>query len=693
MELIQFNTPVEELYSVGKTVAQRLKNLGLKHAKDILYHFPSRYEDFSNITTIDKLTSGIRVTIKGKIDAIQNRRSFRRRLYITEAIVSDQTGSVKIIWFNQPYLAKTFVPGDKIVVSGKLEMDKYGLHFTSPSYEKLSGPQIHTGRLVPVYPTTSRLTQRQLRFLTQLSKPLARRTVDYLPYQLKKEVDLLELPLALQEIHFPRNEAWLKKAVERLKFDELFPIQIYTLQNRRLLEHTPAPAIPFNQEKTKRFVEALPFKLTNAQRRSAWEILKDMEQRRPMNRLLEGDVGSGKTVVVSLAILNAADRGWQSVMLAPTEILAQQHFETFTKLFQKQKITVCLLTRTQKWISRPNQAVTKTTLNHKIANGNAQLVIGTHAILQEHVVFKNLGLAIVDEQHRFGVDQRKQLTNKSRAHSELSPHFLSLTATPIPRTLALGFYGDLDISIIDELPKGRQKIATKIVLPHERKATYDFISEEIQSGRQVFVICPLIDPSDKLGVKSVKEEYERLSTKIFPEFKIGLLHGRLRPESREKVMREFLANRVQLLVSTSVVEVGIDIPNATVMLIEAAERFGLAQLHQFRGRVGRGLYQSYCFLLTETESEAGRNRLQAVLTSQNGFELAEKDLEMRGPGELYGLKQSGFPEFRIARLTDFPIIKKAQTLAKNILEQDFELSKYPLIRQKMKEFKDSIHWE
>lgn len=691
MKLIQFNTPIEELYSVGQTVAQRLKTLGLKTAKDVLFHFPSRYEDFSNVTTIDKLVPGGQATVRGKIATIQTRRSFRKRLSLTEAILSDETGSVNLIWFNQPYLAKTFSAGDQIIVSGKMELDKYGLHFTAPSYEKLTGRQIHTGRLVPIYPTTSSLTQRQLRFLTQLVKPLARRTTDYLPFALRRQADLIELPLALEQIHFPRNLAFLKKAQERLKFDELFPIQIYTLQNRRLLEQAPAPVIPFDQALTKSYVDGLPFRLTNAQRRSAWEILKDMEKNHPMNRLLEGDVGSGKTVVVSLAVVNAAQRGFQSVMMAPTEILAQQHFDTFTKLFAKQNVAVALLTRTQKWQSRPKKTTTQSALLKKVADGRIRFVIGTHALLEERVRFHSLGLAIVDEQHRFGVEQRQILNQKSV--QPRSPHFLSLTATPIPRTLALSFYGDLDLSVIDELPEGRQSIATKIIPPHERRETYAFIAEEIKAGRQTFVICPLIDPSDKLGVKSVREEHVRLDKKIFPSFSIGLLHGRLPALARERVMRDFLNNKINILVSTSVVEVGIDVPNATVMLIEAAERFGLAQLHQFRGRVGRGQHQSYCFLLTETESEAGRQRLHSLVTSQNGFELAEKDLEMRGAGELYGLRQSGFPDFKIARLTDLPIIKKAQTIAKNMLEKDFELSSFPLIKQKMREFKEAIHWE
>ncbi len=695
MELIQFDTPVENLYSVGTAVASRLKKLGLFTTKDILYHLPSRYEDFSQIQTIDKLIPDQRFTVKGKIDAIQNRRSFRKRLNITETIISDDTGSVKVIWFNQPYLTKSFNPGDTIIVAGKLEMDKYGLHFTNPSYEKIKYRQIHTSRLIPIYPTTYRLTQRQIRYLAQLVQPLARRTQDYLNPQTKKENKLVDLSFALQEIHFPTTDLRLKKAQERLKFDELFPIQIYTLQNRQLQKHTPAYKIDFDEGLTKKYVTSLPFTLTTAQRKSAWEILKDMNQSHPMNRLLEGDVGSGKTVVISLAILNTANRNYQSVLMAPTEILAQQHYDTFCKLYSQQNIRIGLLTRSNKKTGDSQSQLSKTKIIDLAKEGKIDLLIGTHALIQEDVYFKNLGLAVVDEQHRFGVNHRKTLSAKSKTSQEkkLSPHFLSLTATPIPRTLALSLYGDLDISIIDTLPKGRQKIATKIIPPHEKKDTYEFIANQVKSGHQVFVICPLIDPSDKLGVKSVKEEYEKLSQKIFPKFKIGLLHGRLKPPSREKVMKDFLDNKINILVSTSVIEVGIDVPNATVMMIEGAERFGLAQLHQFRGRVGRGQHASYCFLLTDSESESGRKRLQALVTSQNGFELAEKDMEIRGPGEIYGLKQSGFPQFKIARLTDYPVIKMAQTLAKNILTNDPNLDKNPLIKQKLKEFKESIHWE
>ncbi|MFA6198424.1 MAG: ATP-dependent DNA helicase RecG [Patescibacteria group bacterium] len=693
------NTPVTELYSVGPAVAQRLKRLGLRTAEDIIYHYPSRYDDFSKIKKIDSLSPAQQVTIKGKIDAIQNRRSWQRRLNITEALISDDTGTVKVIWFNQPYLAKSFAPGDRIVVSGKLEMDKYGLHFTSPSYEKIGPTQIHTGRLVPVYPATDGLTQRHLRYLTQLVMPLVRQAQDYLPFELRQEHHLLDLQMALQQIHFPKNEAMLKRAQERLKFDELFPINVYVLQNRRQSQQTPAEPVPFDEKLTKSFVKKLPFTLTGAQRRSAWEILKDMGRIHPMNRLLEGDVGSGKTIVAGLAVLNAARAGFQTVLMAPTEILAQQHYQTFCKLFRGRPITVGLLTRNNKTISTHSQSLTRPAMLKAIGSGKVGLIIGTQALVQEGVGFHQLGLAMVDEQHRFGVDQRQLIVNKARSRGRnneqlaVSPHFLSITATPIPRTLALSLYGDLDISRIDEMPPGRQETQTKIVPPHERKNTYDFINHEIASGRQVFIICPLIDPSDKLGVKSVTEEHKRLSERIFPHLTIGLLHGRLASDKRETVMKKFLDNHIQILVSTSVIEVGIDVPNATVMMIEGAERFGLAQLHQFRGRVGRGKYQSYCFLLTETESDTAIKRLQAVAASHNGFELAEQDLELRGPGEIYGYRQSGFPAFKIARLTDFPIMTKSQHSAQNILSADPNLTHHPLVQEKMRRFRESIHWE
>jgi len=699
MNRIVPETPVTELYSVGPAIAQKLKRIGLRTALDIIYHYPTRYDDFSKVQNIDKLSPNQQVTIKGKIDAIQNRRSWKRRLNITEALVSDDTGTVKIIWFNQPYLAKSFIPGDRIVVSGKLEMDQYGLHFNSPSYEKLGRTQIHTGRLVPVYPATDGLTQRHLRYLTQLVLPLCRQLPDYLPFEYRQEHRLVDLAVALQQIHFPKNETWLKQAEERLKFDELFPINVYVLQNRRQSLHTPAEPLPFNEKLTQEFVQSLPFKLTNAQKRSAWEILRDMGRSHPMNRLLEGDVGSGKTVVAGLAIINSAYAGFQTVLMAPTEILAQQHYQTFIKLFGNLPIAIGLLTHNHKRLSTQTKSLTRPAMLRAIKDGQTGLIIGTQALVQEGVKFNRLGLAMVDEQHRFGVDQRQLIVDKARQNSQtknreaLSPHFLSITATPIPRTLSLSLYGDLDISRIDEQPAGRQKTLTKIIPPHERKETYDFINNEIKSGRQVFIICPLIDPSDKLGMKSVTKEHKRLSDKIFPHLSIGLLHGRMAPDKRELVMRQFLDNDIQILVSTSVIEVGIDVPNATVMMIEGAERFGLAQLHQFRGRVGRGQHQSYCFLLTEAASETSIQRLHAVAASHNGFELAEKDLDLRGPGEIYGYRQSGFPSFKIARLTDFPVMTKSQKTAQDIISKDPDLTNHPLVQEKMRQFRASIHWE
>ncbi|MDP3964189.1 MAG: ATP-dependent DNA helicase RecG [bacterium] len=688
------DTPITDLQTVRPSIAQRLHKLGIRLAKDLLYHWPTRYEDFSKITTISRLSPNTRVTVKGKIDAIQNRRSWKRRLNITEAILSDDTGSVKIIWFNQAYLAKTFSPGDKIIIAGKIELDQYGLHFTNPLYEKLSRQPVHTSRLIPIYPSTAGLTQRHIRYLIQLVRPLAGRLGDYLSPGLRQQAGVFDLPFALEEIHFPQNAQRLKNAQERLKFEELFPIQVYTLQNRRQQQLAAAPTIPFAEATTKKFVSSLPYTLTDAQRKAAWEIVHDLGKAHPMNRLVEGDVGSGKTVVVSLAVLNTAESGYQSVIMAPTELLAEQHFHTFTKLFQSNKIKVGLLTRNYKRLSYQTGNTVKKKVLEETKTGKVDLLIGTHALIQEAVSFHNLGLAVVDEQHRFGVEHRKLLTAKARASQDkaLEPHFLSLTATPIPRTLALGLYGDLDISIIDEMPKGRQPIKTKIVDAPQRKDAYLFCAKQMKAGRQIFVICPLIDPSDKLGVRSVKEEHAKLQ-KVFKSFKVGLLHGRQSSAERERTMRAFLSKAVQMLVSTSVIEVGIDVPNATVMMIEGADRFGLAQLHQFRGRVGRGQYQSYCFLLTDSEGDGVRQRLQAVAASQNGFELAEKDLEMRGPGELYGLRQSGFPQFKIAKLTDLPVIKKAQTLAKSVLASDPDLALHPKINERMRQFRDAIHWE
>lgn len=689
---ITLDTKVENLTRVGKTTANRLKKLGVQTVNDLIFYYPFRHQDLSQVLEIAKIQPGTIVTIKGKIQLIANRRSKFKRKIITEALVSDNTGTIKIIWFNQPFLTKVLKGGDLVYLSGKLELDNLTPQLISPVYEKVKFGRTatHTARIVPVYSITENLTQKQLRFLINLVLPQIKEIKDFLPLNILKKFNLYSLNQALTQIHFPDNLKSLKKAKERLKFNELFLLQLQAQLIKKELKRAKAQEIDFFQTETQKFVNSLPFKLTDDQKKAAWEILKDLQKTQPMNRLLEGEVGSGKTAVAAIVMLNVVLSGFQAVLMAPTEILASQHFNTLTDLFKNFKIRIALLTRTEKRIS--NQKIPKKKLISEIKEGKVDIILGTQALIQEGVEFKNLILVIVDEQHRFGVAQRKIL-RQTNGQLNLTPHFLSMTATPIPRSLALIFYGDLDLSIIKELPKERKKIITKIVSPQQRSQTYQFIKEEIKKGRQAFVICPLIDPSDKLGVKAVTDEYEKLNQKIFPELNLGILHGKLKPAEKERAMSEFLRNKISILVATSVVEVGVDIPNATIMIIEGAERFGLAQLYQFRGRVGRSEHQAYCFLFTESQSELTKKRLSALLTAKNAFELSEYDLEFRGPGEIYGVRQSGFLEFKIAKLTDYEIIKQAKEVAQKIMIEDADLNLYPELKQKIQDLNKPVSWE
>jgi len=688
---IALSTNISELPRVGKILAKRLHKLGLNRVGDLLFYYPLRYDDFSQITPIAKIRPGSQITIKGKINIIANKRAWRRRMYITECLISDDSGSTKAVWFNQPFITKILKQGDIAYFSGKIEQSSYGLQLVSPSYEKIKKEQTHTARIVPVYSLTENLTEKQIRYLIKLVLPLAKHVPEWIPNEILKKFKLIPLNQAIREVHFPTNKNTLAQSHQRLKFNELFLIQLKTEGIRQKISQQKAPSITFSESWTKKFVNSLPFKLTNSQKKAAWQILGDLQKKRPMNRLLEGDVGSGKTVVAALGMLNIVDNGYQVALMAPTEILAQQHYQTISKFFKNIKIG--LLTRTDKKINR-HKTTQKNILN-QIAKRKIKIIIGTHAIIQQKVSFNKLGLVIIDEQHRFGVDQRKTLQQKShelRATSYV-PHLLSMTATPIPRSLALTLYGDLDLSLITEMPSGRKKVLTKIVPPEKRQLAYNFIRDEIKNGRQVFVICPLIEESDKLGVKAATAEYEKLKKQIFSDLNIGLLHGRLKAKEKEATMKKFVANKINILVSTSVVEVGVDVPNASVMMIEGAERFGLAQLHQFRGRVGRANHQSYCFVFTDSDSEKTIKRLQALVTAKNGFELAEKDLEFRGSGEIYGLKQSGFPDLKIAKLTDLKIIQQTKQAAQELFIKNPKLTSWPQLQKRLSTFTTNAHLE
>ncbi len=681
--MIHLGSPITDLHRVGKATASLLKKLGLDTVQDLLFYLPFRYDDFSQSSKIDDLLPGMVTNITGSIELISNKKSPRRRLSITEALISDESGTIKAIWFNQPFLTKSFQVGEQVSVAGRVT-ESYGqLSFVSPVIEKIRSTEtIHTSGLIPNYHLTASLPQKQLRLLIKESLHLVADIKDWLPQEIRERLNLISLASALKKIHSPKNYSEINSGQKRLAFTELFLRQIKSQMIKRELSTRQAFPLKFIESETKNFVASLPFKLTDAQRKSAWEILQDISRSTPMSRLLAGDVGSGKTIVIIMAMLNAVKNGKQAALMAPTEILAQQHYQTVTNFLAGYNLKISLLTRSTK-------------LSDKRQASEAQIVIGTHAIIQEKISLPNLALAIIDEQHRFGVVQRKKILEFQNNHN-YTPHFLSLTATPIPRSLALAIYGDLDLSIIDEKPAGRKPIITKIVLESKRSLAYDFIREKINSGQQAFVICPLIEASDKLGVRSAKEEWDHLSKKIFPDFKIGLLHGKMKSTEKEKIMADFLNNKLQILVSTSVIEVGVDVPNATLMLVEGAERFGLSQLHQFRGRVGRSDKQSYCLLFPTKEiidNDKTLTRLEALTSHQDGLELAKIDLKLRGSGELYGTGQSGFPEIQIASLFDYAQIKKAQAEAAKLISSDPDLSSHPIIKAKLGEWEKAIHLE
>ena len=718
--MLTLETNITKINRVGGIVAKRLKRLGIETVHDLLFYFPFRYDDFSCITPINKLQAGTSANVVGQIELIHNKRSWKKRMNITEALINDSTESLRVIWFNQPFITKNLHNGDKVSLAGKVENEYNCLIMTSPMYEKIDHNKlVHTQGFVPNYHLTTNITQKQIRFLIKQIIDLAEQLVDWLPIEIQQELKMLSLSQAITQIHFPKNNLIINQAHQRLAFDELFLIQLQSQLIKIEQNKSKAFAITFHEKETKNFVEQLPFQLTNGQRKSTWEIIKDIEQNKPMARLLEGDVGSGKTLVACLAMLNVALNNKQAVLMVPTEILARQHYDNLCKLFNKFNLKIGLITKSNQQVnyelgimnhdknSKLKNLQSRTSRENKLYAGqarsllgkqnslfiihNSDIVIGTHALIQEKIKFKNLALAIIDEQHRFGVEQRAALLSRSNTdENEQKPHLLSMTATPIPRSLALALYGDLDLSIINELPKNRKKIITQIVPEIKRNKAYDFIKEQIKQGRQIFVICPLIDLSDKLGVKSVEEEYEKLDKIIFPEITIGRLHGKLKSVEKEKIMQDFLDNKIKILVSTSVIEVGVDVPNATIMMIEAADRFGLAQIHQFRGRVGRSDFQSYCFLFTDSQTNKTLERLAALVKYSSGFELAKIDLKLRGPGEVYGINQKGFPELKIASLFDYALIKQAHDQAVKLINQDSSLASWPELQEKLKKI---IHLE
>ena len=676
--------PVSTLKGVGENMSRRLCKLGVNTVRDLIYFFPRKFMDFSLKSNVSSLVTGKEQTVF--VNVWEARTTLLGRRKSAEAVLGDETGNIRAVWFNQPWVAQQLKPNMRIALSGKVSEFNYTKVFENPEWELIEEKELlHTGRMVPVYQLTQGLFPRQTRALV---KGAIDRFVDampdFLPGPVRQRCQLADLSYALHKAHYPDDYAQQNVARQRLAFDELFLLQLAVFSKKReWQEDQPGHAFKIHDDGIKSFIAALPFKLTGAQNKVIGEICNDLGRETPMSRLLQGDVGSGKTVVATIALLVALENGYQGVLMAPTEILAEQHFATLYKLLSAMSsgssregnihtftfnngllpdIKVALLTGS---LGSRDKAITQDLMKA----GDINVAIGTHALIQKGVHFKNMGLVIIDEQHRFGVLQRQALRQKG-----FNPHLLVMTATPIPRTLALTLYGDLDISTISELPPGRQVIKTRWLKQYDRERAYNFIRKQVTEGRQAFIICPLIEESENLEVKAAVAEYERLSRDVFTDMRLGLLHGKLKGVDKEAVMHEFKEGKLDILISTSVVEVGIDVPNATVMLVEAADRFGLAQLHQFRGRVGRGEQQSYCLLLAENPSEYGQERLKAIEEISDGFLLAEKDLQLRGPGEFFGTRQSGLPDLKMARLTDTQLLETARREASILFQVDPGLS-------------------
>jgi len=670
---------IQYVKGVGPKRAKLFKKLGIDTVKDLIFYFPRDYEDRSEIVKIEDLIVGEKQTFKAYI-AGSAREVKTSRVVITKIPVKDGTGAVELVWYNQPYMKNNFKIGEEYIISGKLQF-KYGqLVVENPVLEKSEEDlNLNTGRIVPVYGLTEGLTQNILRkvIFNALSEYLDE-VEEFFEEEFLREKGLMNLKEALLNIHFPKDEEKLARAKYRLKYQELFLLQLALFLVKKSVKEKRG--IRFRKVDIKPFVSNLPFKLTSAQMKVLKEIILDMASDKVMNRLIQGDVGSGKTIVAAFAMYIAAKNGYQVAMMAPTEILAKQHYKTLEEIFKGTDIRIGLLSGSLSPSGR--KEVLK-----KIEKGEYDVVVGTHALIEEDVSFKNLGLCITDEQHRFGVRQRALLAQKGE-----NPDVLVMTATPIPRTLALILYGDLDISIIDQLPPGRKRVKTYVIPSSMRKKAYEFAIKEVKKGRQVYVVCPLIEESDKIKAASAEIVYREIYKDAFKEARVGLLHGKMSDSDKERIMEAFVRGEIDILVSTTVIEVGVNVPNATVMIVENAERFGLAQLHQLRGRVGRSEFQSYCILINYSPSETAKKRLEVLARTSDGFKIAEEDLTIRGPGEFLGEKQHGLPEFKIANLfEDIDILKRVQKDVESLLEEDPKLERHSKLRQVLiSEFYDKV---
>lgn len=699
---MKLSDPLSRLPHIQPQTLKRLENLKLFSIEDLLYHFPSRYEDLGIPQPIEKLLPGKISSLEGKVRSFSSKRSWKRKLLISEAIVEDETGYIRVIFFGQKFLEKTFQEGALVRLSGMIEEENGEYIMKSPSFERASRTPTHTGKIIGMYPETYGLTSKWFRWQIQMILPTLSSLSDFIPQEILDRYHLPSIQKALCDIHSPKTIDHALVAQKRFAFEDMFLLQLRSLRAQKDWKQTSSLSLPFPQSPQNLF-SSLPFTLTKDQTSAIEAIWNDMQKPHPMNRLLNGDVGSGKTAVALLAMLHTGNNGHQSAILAPTEVLAFQHFETAKKILGNSGLSIALFTKSYRLLLHTCagdtvQEVKRDGMLRAIKNNLIHIIIGTHAILQEDVLFSQLALVIVDEQHRFGVRQRASLQKKLKYYEdglpEKTPHLLTMTATPIPRTLSLTLFGNLDISLLQSMPKGRKIIQTSVVKPKERQKIYTFILEEIQKGRQAYIILPLVSESEAFsGTKAATEEHKRLQEEVFPHLTLGLLHGKMKSKEKEEVMKKFKEGDTHILVATSVVEVGVDVPNATLMIIEEAQRFGLSQLHQFRGRIGRGEHQSFCFLFSGEDMDGPTRRMNILERHHDGFAIAEEDLKLRGPGEFFGSRQSGLPDIGMENLTNIKLITFAKKEAQEILEKDPSLKIHPSVQKQLDQFDSTTHLE
>lgn len=693
------NKSLEECLYLTQRQKFLLIKAGIKTVRDFLWYFPGRYEKLLELKKIAELRPGDKATIAVKVLNIELKKTWRKKIPLAQGLIQDENAILRAVWFNQPYIAKILKPGENWFFSGQISADKNGLYIANPTFEKTNsekkGLRPTSGGLKPLYPSMGGISSRWFcAKIQQILKAIKTEIIeDFLPPEILKKYHLPSLKSALFNIHQPKDSSYAEASQKRFSFEEIFLIQLSRLKEKILKNKVPAYKIDPDQKTLNSFIKSLPFKLTKSQTLAIKAILKDLKSGEPMTRLLEGDVGSGKTMVAIIAALAVIKSGFQTAYMAPTEILAYQVFSEFISYFKDQKISIGLLTssRALKFPSKisfkPAAKISRTQLLKWLKNGEIDILVGTHSLISEKVSFKKLALVIVDEQHRFGVKQRASILRKE---TNIAPHFLSMTATPIPRTLALTVYGDLDLTLIEDLPPERKRIETIIAPPEQRNRVYEMMRIIVKEGRQAYVICPRIElkeaEENEEEIKAVKTEHQRLKNDIFPEFEIGFIHGKLLPKEKENVFKNFKNGTINILVSTSLVEVGVNVPNATMILIEGAERFGLAQLHQMRGRVLRSTHQPYCFIFYAKASTRTLSRLKALIESKNGFELAEYDLKFRGPGSFAGFQQWGVSDTAMKGLQNLRMVEAARIEADELLKKDFELRDYPLLKQTLQKY-------